>query len=454
MHVGARNKRARKVRQREEFDSVKLAAALTPPTSTQGVYSWSLANIRAARDAQLTARFALAARMAESMRSDDALFVAYQNRLAPQKCIGVEIVPAKGARGEAIAAEAEALFGAGGVGIRPDTLADIHGCLVNHGVAFGVVVQTPRLDGSRVDVEMKMWPIEHVRWDPLERCYMTRVDPGSPDNDCAAYGEEPIAHGDGRWVVFQNHDHEPWKQEACLLAAALIWARHANAIRDWAKGSSVHGNAKIIGELPEGYTIDSPEGAAYLELLRVVASVDTPYGIKPKGAGLDYIQNTSNAWQVWAELILNAEKAAARVYLGTDGTLGSQGGAPGVDIGELFGVATTLIQGDLAALTRGIQTGLIEPWCAINFGDSALAPSRRYMMPDADADAVRKSLSERQMAFFDALDRAERRFTIDQDYVNKLAKDYGVVPPVLKVAAPVAPTAPSGPPPLRVAPAA
>jgi hypothetical protein len=469
--MGAPSKKAtRKVRTKKEFDAAGVARAMAPPVSPPSAFAWSLEQIRGARDAQLRGQFDLAAKMARSMRTDDALFVAREGRLAPQIAIGVELVPAKGAEGKRIANEAEGQFGQDGVAISSATRSDIHGCLVDHGVAFATLEKITREDGSRHDAKVSYWPIEHVRWDAnftnpatgKRGCFMTRVDstslPGSGSNYLS---EIPIVHAqpqadfpDVTWIVIAAHDHEPFAQGAALLSAPLIWARHAHAVRDWAKGSGQHGNAKIVGEMPEGIPVTSPEGAAFLELVRVCANPDTAYGIKPKGYELDFITNGSTAWQVWAELILNAEKAAARVYLGTDGILGSQGGAPGVDIGQLFGVATTKIQGDLNTISRCLTTGAIEVWCAWNFNDSSLTPTHRYMIPDADADAVRDAYAKRLTAFHDALDRAERRFVVDQEYVDALAKEFGVTPPKMKppAAAPAAPAAASPAPALRVVP--
>lgn len=177
------------------------------------------------------------------------------------------------------------------------------------------------------------------------------------------------------------------------------------------------------------------------------ASSDAPVGIRPAGSTIEFISNNSTAWQVWHELVVNAEKAAARIYLGTDGTLGSQGGAPGVDISELFGVASTHVQGDLACLERGILTGVIEPWCAMNWGDSTLAPIRKYLMPDPDKDAARASDATRTAAFFAEIEAARSNgFAITPEYVQRLGKKHGVETP------PIAPSpvaTPSPPPTAR-----
>lgn len=460
--MGALSKRARRVRERAEFDITRLAAALNQPRDGRGtVNAWSLAQIFAAREAQMAGQFSLPARMAEQMRTDDALAVAYKNRLAPQRCIETEIVPSS-ARGVKQALEANALFGPDGIALHPDTLADIHGCLVNHGVAFASMSAVVRDDGSRTDVEIKYWPIEYVRWDVLNRCYFTRVDlmTATPSElataqDGFTYGavgsEVAITHGDGRWIVFKKHEVDAHRQDAALLPSALVWARHAYAARDWAKGSTSHGSAKVVGELPPGVPLQdengalSGEAAAFLQLLQSIASSDTPAGIRPAGSKVDFLTNSSTAWQVWKELVDNAEKAAARIYLGTDGTLGSNGGAPGVDISQLFGVASTIVRGDLEAISRGINTGIIEPWCAMNWGDSTLSPRHRYRVPDEDRDAFDAAVQARRQAFFEDISSSRANgFNIDQSYVNEVAKTYDIKAPLLKIE-PVATSDPATP---------
>ncbi len=452
--MGRASKRATKIRDASEFNLSRLQAELAIPRGeTVSSFSWSLPEIFTARDAQLRGQFHIAARAAESMRTDDALFVAYGNRLAPQRCIQVEIVPANDKpKAISIAGEAEALYGKDGVGVRQGAFADINGCLVNHGVAFGVNVATVREDGSRIDLEHRYWPIQYVRWDSYRRQFVTRVDPSTvqPGDQLlqdpalgfiGAY-EIEIIHGDGRWVIYTNHEFEPFKQEAALLPALAVWARHGFAIRDWSKGSVAHGNAKFVGELPTGIPLQktgtngattmTDEAAAMLLLLRDLASADSPIGIRPAGSKSDFITNTSTAWQVWTELVGNGEKAAARIYLGTDGTLGTTGGAPGVDISELFGVAVTKVKGDFGCIERCFGTGVVEIWTALNFGDSSLAPSRKYMLPDVDEEAWRAAIATRRTAFFADIESARANgFVITQEYVDATAKEFDVTPPRL-----------------------
>lgn len=444
---------AGRVRRAGEFDIARLASTLTPQATKQDVYTWEIPTIRSARDDQLKGKFFYPARLAEAMRTDDALATAYRYRIAPQDSISTILQPATGAASsgphtaDTVAAEASS-----GVHIQDGALNDISGCLANHGIAIGYNSRAAREDGSRIDLEFRSWPIEQVRWDATRQLLVTRVD-GLSDEEAAraravlrqsvsAYTEIPIVHGDGRWVVFQKHAIDPWKQDAAILPGGLVWARHAFAARDWAQGSASHGSAKIVGELAEGVSLTDAEGsltveaAAFLSMLQAMVSGNAAYGIRPFGAKTEFVSNTSSAWQVWSALIENAERAAARVYLGTDGILGAKGGAPGVDIQALFGVAVTIVSSDLNCIMRGLHSGTYQPWAAINFGDSRLAPIRAYQIPDLDEDAVRESFAKRNNALFVDLKSAkDAGCIVDQPYVDALSGLHGVPAPKLAVGA-------------------
>jgi len=417
-----------RVRTEDEFK----APAVTAPRRTSEIFSWVLETIRAARDAQIRGDFKLPVKLATMMRTDDALFVAYHNRIAPQSAIGVELRPASGVRGEAIRRKA-----LGSVHAPRSALEGICGTLANHGVAIGYNDHEPNDDGTLVDFRHREWPLEHVQWNTSTEQLETVVRDGGV--------REPIVHGNGRWTIYRKFEQEPWKQEACILPGALLWAMHAAGVRDWAGASFTHGQAKLIGTLAEGIALQNAAGLtaeahAFLNSLQDLVSGESGAAVIPHGSTAEWQANGSNAWQVFSELIQNREKAAARIYLGTDAILGSVGGAPGVDIAQLFGVATTKIQGDFDALEQGLRVGVYEPWCAINFGDSRLSPTVHYMMPDVD-EAKREE--QHAKADKDLLDAIEKRkslgIVVDQAEVDRLAKSYGVPAPKLAAVANTAP---------------
>jgi hypothetical protein len=353
------------------------------------------------------------------MRTDDALFVARRNRIAPQHAIAAKLTCDGSSRGKAVLAKARVSCFAS-----RSTLAGIQGTLADHGIAIGYLDHEPNDEGTRIDFRLKEWPLEHVKWNPSREVLETATD-GGPIQD--------IVHGDGRWVVFRKYLVDPWTQEACVLPAALVWAAHAEGIKDWAQASTSHGLAKVIAELPAGIALRgedgalTPEAAATINMLQGVVSGDLGVGIRPAGSKTDFVNNTSTAWQVFAELITNREKAAARIYLGTDAILGSVGGAPGVDISALFGVATTIIQGDFACIEEALRTGLYEPWTAVNYGDSRYAPALVYELPDPD-EAQKSQQHADKLARLAKIveDLREQQFDVDQDTVNAHARALGI----------------------------
>jgi hypothetical protein len=466
----AKSKRARVVRQGSEFDLRALQSMMRAPLTNSLAYSWSLEQIVAARNAQMQGQFHLAAMLAKSFNTDDALFTARSVRLAPVQSLGVKVVAGTGPKSEQIRDEGDALFGEKGIAFSRATENTLRCHIVDHGVAFGAISWSPRADGSRWDPVLNAWPMEHVKWDALAGCYVTRIDPTSapemimerqPDGSWArsttspmtTMGLEPIIHGNGRWVVFAKSELLPHcSADATLLPAALVWPCHAFANRDWRKGSASHGNVKVVGELDENTALTDKDGnptaeaTAFMALLADLASQDMPYGIRPAKSKTDLLANPSNMWQVFAELAKESAKAAARIYLGSDGILGAQGGAPGVDITALFGVHMVKIQSDMQCIGDGLQSGLINVWAAINWGDDKQAPGRAYIFPDPDKSEVQKNFSEQNAAFLAALKAAkDAGFALTTEYVGCLAEKYGVpVPPLVAAPTPgVLPPAPT-----------
>jgi hypothetical protein len=417
-----------RLRVSEEF---RNALALSAPRREAPVTSWSVESIRQARDAQMRGDFKLPVKLAAAMRTDDAMFIAYHNRIAPHAAIATELRAAPGARGEPIKNKAlsSCIVGRG-------VLQGICGTLADHGIAIGYIEQETNEDGTRVDFRLTEWPLEHVKYNESTEQLETRIRDGLPT--------EPIVHGNGRWVVFKKFNVKPWQQEACLLPGALLFAVHAESIKDWAAAANTHGQAKIIGELPEGWSLQdddsgelTQEAQAFLAMMQDIVSGEVGAGIMPHGAKADFVSNGSTAWQVFTEIVNNREKAAARIYLGTDAILGSVGGAPGVDIAQLFGVATTKIQGDFTCIEQALRTGFFEPWTAINEGDSRYAPTLVYLLPDVDAAKKTAEYDENLTKLLARVkELKEQGMIVDQPVIDRLAKIYNVTPaPVL---APVA----------------
>lgn len=412
-----------KVRDASEFDRLRRELiAHVAPQRPPGPFVWDLQAIRAARDDQIRGRFKQPVRLAAAMRTDDALFNAYITRLSPHTCIEARLTPAPGARGEACANRARA-----SVVTSRQVLEGILGTLVNHGLSIGINRWRPSDDGTRVDCVLEEWPLEHVTDNPLTNTLETATRDGQT---------VPIIHGDGTWVIFRRVADRPWLHDACILPAALVWAAHAGGISDMAASARAHGLAQVIGELPAGVNLSEDDGAtltaeaqAFLSMLRDIGSGEAAVGLRPAGSKTDFLSNQSTAWQIFVELIQDRAKAAARIYLGTDATLGSIGGAPGVDIAELFGVATTKTQGDFECLETGLNTGVYAPWAAINMGSSLYAPRVKYQLPDPDAERKREERAKNYERFVARLAAMrDQKLIVDQAMIDRAAADFGIEP--------------------------
>jgi hypothetical protein len=449
-------KKGRPVQTAASYDLDRLRQRVDPPLQPSIALAPTLADIMDARDLQLAGKFHVPYEMAARMNTDDAIFVARQARLAPIEAMEVAIEAAddSGKSGR-IAGHARPLFGPGGTSCSLEDDKAINRDLADHGLAIGINQQwCPRPDGSGIDVVHKHWPLRDVEWDAgAERLVaLVRVDADPPSTTAPAsigrlgrhISSVPIVHGDGRWVVYQNQAHHSWQHDAAVLAGFLVWARHAFGASDWAAVSRSHGSPKSLGTLPEKTSIQvavkdaegnptdqlelSPEARDYLALLGDMSSLAQPYGIQAFGSDTQLIVNSSTAWQVFSELMSNAERAAARVWTGTDAILlGAQTGAPGIDISQLFGVASTIIQGDLGVISRARHTGVIVPWTALNYGTSARAPQRVYQIPDPDLQRAREQHIANEAAFVAAVGaRRAAQMLVTQEWVDELADRLGV----------------------------
>jgi hypothetical protein len=426
-----------RVRTREDF---KPVPRIEPPHAVDTAACWSLENIRAARDAQMRGDFQQATRLAKAMRTDDALFIAYHNRIAPQNAIAARLEPASGVRGKNVARRAAA-----SVIVPRETIAGIVGTLADHGIAVAYIEQETNEEGTRTDFRLIEWPLEFVKWNKSRRQLEARTRGG---------GLVDVIHGDGRWVEFRKFDLDPWTQEAAVLPGSMIYASHANAIADWNLGSLSHGQAKMVGELPPGAPpqnedgLLSQDGQFMLDMMQALVSGEAGAGLMPAGSKLQFLANGSTAWQVFHELVQDRAKAAARIYLGTDAIMGSVGGAPGVDIAALFKMAATKLQGDFRAIEQGLRVGLYEPWTAINEGDTKLCPSLVYDLPDVDSTQNSENEGANMTRLLDTIERWRKMgIEVTQEKVNALARTFAVrdIPTLLpevsaSASAPLAPT--------------
>ena len=433
-----------RVRTRDEFTA---AVNLTPRRREQPTTEWTIEKIRAARNDQLRGHFFQPVRLAEAMRTDDAVFTAKITRTDALKSVATELQAASGTRGTAVQKKAlEAVH------VSRAVISSAHESLVEHGIAVLYNEEAAEDDGTCIQFRVKEWPLEHVRWNP----FLERLETSTKDGGAFV----PIVHGDGFWIVIHKSDVLPWTKDACVLPGAMIFASHTLGIADWSATAKSHALAKVIGKLPSGVPLQSdavggltPQALGYLDMLIEVMTGDSGVGVVPYGTDTQFLANQSSAHQVFSDLADNREKAAQRVYTGTDASLGSQGGAPGVDISLLFGVATTRLQGDFEAIEQALNTGCYQVWTARNYGDSRLSPKFKFLLPQPDEDELGEQKAKgRERLTTTIFNMRAQGFVVDQELVNRLAQEFSVSPaPQLKEVAP--PTPPPAPPPAPAGPA-
>ena len=274
-----------RVRKAEEFGK---PVPRKPPRRSGLTHCWDLDKIVEARNAQIRGDFHLAAKLAKAMRTDDAQFIAYRNRLAPQKAITATLVPASGARGEAVAKKA-----ARSVIAPRDVLVGLVGTLVDHGIAIGYIERETNEDGTRVTMRLTEWPLEFVRWNEHREMLETRTRDGGEAVD--------IEHGNGEWIVFRGIGREPWAHEACIIPGAVVWASHAHAIQDWNSTAKSHGLAKFVATMQEGVPLATesgtlhPQAESVLNTLQDLAEGEAGAGVFPHGAEPEVLANGSTA---------------------------------------------------------------------------------------------------------------------------------------------------------------
>jgi hypothetical protein len=446
-----RSQKLKPLRHRGEFDTAQLTQRVDVPTVPSRAFSWTLEDIYGARARQQEGNFLQPVKLVESFPTDDALFTAMQNRLDPIASMDVELEAAAGTtKAGSIAGEADVLFGNGGTALSKDTERSINQDLANHGLAIGVNQWCERQGSGRIDVVHRHWPLRDVCWDELTERFLANVtaDQEPPPTTAPAHRSSgrlitqvPIVHGDGRWVVYRKQEHHPWQFDAACLPGALVWARHAFPTRDWMSSSETHGNHNWVGTLPPSVPLQqrseedpdkivlTPEAQAMLDLMADLAGLQRSYGVIPNGAGVDLKVDSSRVWEVFERLMTNAETAAARIWLGTDGTLGPKDGTPGYDVVALFGVAATKVQGDVGAITRGVKTGIIEPWGALNFGSSLHVPKRLYKVPNPDLQKAIEEHAANELAYATTVKaRRDAGLEVTKKWLTELAKRLNVSP--------------------------
>lgn len=297
--------------------------------------------------------------------------------------------------------------------------------LVDYGVAIFQIIWTPTKDGTRLNYRLEPWPMQYIWWNSLLRCYQATT----------AEGLVTVRHGDGHWLVLEAHGIESWLF-GVLRSLAMTWADRTYGIRYRSQHAAAHGSPAPIGKLPGRIPINSPQGVAFQALVRQLRD-GRGAGVIPEGAEIEsYEPKGTSTGAVFRQIVDCSDSDIAIGYLGSDGT---QKKGPVYTPPMLEGVRFDLVELDAMTVDACLNSGLLPIWAAANFGDAAVAPMFRRVLPDPEADERVTSNSRRHDALTRAI--AEYRtagFMIDQPFVDRLARDYDVDAPTLSPTPPAA----------------
>jgi hypothetical protein len=380
---------------------------------------WDVASVRAARDAHALGQFSRSARLADALSTDPRVFAALLQRIGPSMSLPLRFRPAERAwegkpLAEAVRDETETLFAADSKACPPSTRTTLFRTSAMMGAWIGQNVYTPRRDGSRIDVELRPWPMRAARWRTDIHRYQVQTKEGLIT----------IEPGDGKWVVVEPHGFESFLFGA-LRPIALVWADRAYAIRDRSNHSEMHGSGKLIGTLPEDVPIDGDEGRDFEKMLKDLYKARSG-GIKQFGSSIEVLEAKTLAYKVFGEIIGSTNTDIVIPLLGTDGTI-EKGGVYTPPSFE--GVRFDFVEMDLRSAGAALTTQFARPWTILNYGRDDVVTEIGWMIPDLREQARRGELAEQHEAYNRAVAAyRDNGFEVTQEVADRLALEYGVRP--------------------------
>lgn len=396
------------------------------------IWAWDADSVSATRNCHLDGSdFARSAGLIVHMRKDAAIYAALDQRVAPfrglahafeapRRAGSVEFVPEGRAAPERMRELTSEVYSlSAGTALSTSMLAEVIEQVAMAGFCVTRNRAVVRDDGGLVELRPEVWPLESVCWSSWSGLEAVTTE-----------GRVPIVHGDGVWTVFAQHAAFPWVWGA-LVPLSFCWIDRAFGVRDRRNQSQSNGSGKPIGILPEGVRTTSPEGVAALALMKALHK-PLSGGVAPHGMEIKWVESTSQAWQIYREIIAGNDRDIPRVLLGQDGTTRAEGGNYVKD-GVLVGVRNDKVEGDLEMLTRGLLEGVFRPFAWLNGGAVDIASRLVWRMPDPDRDQRIASYGARSIAYTaDVQARRAAGSVIDQALLDRLAGRYEVEPMVLE----------------------
>lgn len=378
---------------------------------------WPVTRIREHQKGHENGHVWMGKRLARVFRRDSNVIAALGQRVAPW--LGCQARLDGG--DDNLRAELEPQIGPGGPLLSSDILRDTAEDLAMCGMAIWHHPWKPRADGTRWDPQVEVWNLEAVGWDGYARTYYTQT---------RERGRVPITHGDGLWTIIRSNQLHPHEHGA-VIPLAIHVASRVSTILDRNTGSRAIGMPKMIGTLPEGVQVKSPEGkdldSALNTFMQGLSRI-----VVPKGTEIDKVEFGAAGLGQFFEGTIKTDRTDIFFALtGQDGSAQSAGGNY-QKAQVLEAVLYAWIVADTTAGATGITSGLLRPYAAINRGDASLAPSLSWPLPDPDEDARIDSYIKREEKLVSIVQaRRAAGFVVTQTDVDALARELRVTPPRL-----------------------
>ena len=266
--------------------------------------------------------------------------------------------------------------------------------LQTYGVGFAEVIYETTAK-TWTPVELRHWDVDHFRWDHQRETWIVH----------ARDGQQDVAHGDGRWVIFGS-GAKPWRN-GFVLSLSDKWFFRQCDWRDWARFTEKLGQGVFKAKTPTGSSEpDKARFASEIQRIGTNAVIRLPQGKDPGSSyDLELLAAPGTGYQNFETAIAAVNVAIAVRILGQNLTTEAQGGSyAAANVQDR--VRGDLLQLDAETESTTLHTGLLMPWALANYGDASLAPwPKRATEPleDEKAEAETKDIGVRALTVAAAL---------------------------------------------------
>jgi phage gp29-like protein len=258
--------------------------------------------------------------------------------------------------------------------------------LMKWGLILGVGL-AQRIELPRVVGQPHRYRIE--TWSPRWLQYFHKPQNGTRWKVTTEEGQEPIAPGDGEWIIFTPYGaRRPWA-EGIWAALAFPWLLKRFSLEDRANYSETLGNPIGVGTTTKGSSEKQRE--KYLRQLRALGKASKI--VLPEGWDYKLIEATGKSWEIYENQVAWADQA---MTIALAGQIVTTEGTSGFSAGNIFdAIKQDLIRFYAETFSSCLRKQSLEPWAMINFGSHKAAPWPQWQTkkpPDNDKKA--KGLSD------------------------------------------------------------